>query len=53
MLSNMLFLPNKWTRAQVKYEMGTTKWIVEGLDHFSHKTTIFPLGGSTVQVVLI
>ena len=38
---------------QVKYEMETTKWIVEGLDHFGHKTAILPLGGSTVQVVII
>merc|ERR1712156_140664 len=38
---------------QVLYESGTTRWLVEGLQAFGHKTQLFPIGGSIVQALMV
>jgi len=38
---------------EVKYEVGTTKWLAQGLKQFGHKLVRFPAGGSTVQAILV
>jgi len=38
---------------ELKYEDGVTKWMVSGLEKFGHKMTKMPIGGATVQAILV
>lgn len=38
---------------QVLYELGTTRWMADGLKSFGHDTKLFPVGGSIVQALLV
>lgn len=38
---------------EVKYEVGTTRWLANGLKQFGHKLVRFPAGGATVQAILV
>jgi len=38
---------------EVKYEIGTTKWMVGGLQKLGHNMVRFPLGGSTIQAIMV
>ena len=54
LLHNVLELFNLyWTFVKVKYEAGTTKWTVRGLEKYGHDTEPYHLGESIVQVCVV